>query len=61
MRISCDLAVRQMVVRWGFLVGIGMWIWMGVGEDVRFVNCIFGVFVVMCNVGESRNPSWFSG
>ena len=45
----------------GFVVGIGMWIWMGVGEDGRCVICIFGVYEVMWNVGETRNPPWFSG
>ena len=45
----------------GFVVGIGMWIWMGVGKDGRCVICVFGVYEVMWNVGETRNPPWFSG
>ena len=45
----------------GFIVGIGMWIWMGVGEDGRCVICVFGVYEVMWNEGETRNPPWFSG
>ena len=47
MRISCDLAVRKMVVRWGLLLELERGFGMVVGEDGRCVICIFGVFVVI--------------